>query len=211
MTVMTPISQIDLNPGSTIAIRGINWQAFEEILEELGENRNTRIAYSQGTLEIMSPLPRHERAIVIIADLVKTLLRVQKRPWESLRSTTFKREGMAGIEPDDCFYIQNYRAVIGKDRINLAIDPPPDLAIESDVTSKTELDAYIAIQVPELWVYGNSKLVINLLRNGEYIESSISPTFPDLPILEIVPSVIERAWQIGTSQALLEFEQGLSQ
>jgi len=119
MTVTTPISQIDLNPGSTIAIWGISWQEFEEILEELGENRNTHIAYGQGTLEIMSPLPRHQWAIGIIADLVKTILRVQSRSWESLRSTTFKRHGVAGIEPDDCFYIQNYRAVIGKDRIDL--------------------------------------------------------------------------------------------
>ncbi len=207
---MTPISQIDLNPGSTIAIRDVNWQEFEEILHELGENRNTRIAYSQGMLEIMSPLPRHERAIVIMVDLVKTVLRVQKRPWESLRSTAFKRKGIAGIEPDDCFYIQNYRSAIGKDRLDLAIDPPPDLAIESDVTSKTETEAYIAIKVPELWVYGNGNLMINLLQNSEYVEVPVSPAFPDLGMTEIIPRVMGRAWEIGTSQALLEFEEWLN-
>lgn len=74
MTVLTPISQIILTPGSAIAIQDISWPAFEAILEELGENRNTRIAYHQGTLEIVSPLPRYERAIVVISDLVKTLL-----------------------------------------------------------------------------------------------------------------------------------------
>ena len=44
-------------------------------------------------------------------------------------------------------------AILGKDRIDLAVDPPPDLAIESDFTSKTRIDAYLAIRVPELWVY----------------------------------------------------------
>jgi len=47
-----------------------------------------------------------------------------------------------GIEPDECFYIQNHCAMIGKDRLNLAIDPPPDLAIEVDVTSQTQVEAY---------------------------------------------------------------------
>lgn len=210
MPVTTPIRQIQLKPGSVVIIPHINWQEFEQILEELGEKRSTRIAYSKETLEIMSPLPQHERAIVVISDLVKTLLRKQQRPWESLRSTTFKRQGIAGIEPDDCFYIQNYRAIIGKDKIDLAIDPPPDLAIESDLTSKTETDAYTAIKVPELWIYGAGKFVINLLQNDEYVESIASPTFPDLPITDIIPRMVERAREIGTSQALWEFEEWLN-
>jgi hypothetical protein len=53
----------------------------------------------------------------------------------------------AGLEPDDCFYLANYQAVIGKDRIDLSVDPPPDLAIESDYTSKTKVDAYMVSQV----------------------------------------------------------------
>lgn len=206
MPVTTPIHQIQIEPGSVVIIPNINWQEFEQILEELGEKRSTRLAYSKGTLEIISPLPQHERAIVVISDLVKTLLRKQKRPWESLRSTTFKRQGIAGIEPDDCFYIQNYRAVIGKDRLDLTSDPPPDLAIESDLTSKTETDAYTAIKVPELWVYGAGKLVINLLQNDEYVESIVSPTFPDLPITDIIPRMVDRAKEVGIFQTLLEFE-----
>lgn len=116
----------------------------------------------------------------------------------------------AGKEPDECFYIQNYRSVLGKNRIDLSIDPPPDLAIEIDVTSKTEIEAYLALKVPELWVYANGKLTINVLQTDDYVEVSTSPTFPGLPITEIVPQVIQRAKQIGTSQALLEFEDWLA-
>jgi Uma2 family endonuclease len=209
--VVKPVSQLELAPGSIATLKDVTWQEFEEILAELGERRNSRIAYSAGKLEIMVPLPEHERAKIVIADLVKAILRSQRRNWEPLGSTTFKREETAGIEPDECFYIQNQQAVIGKDRIDLTVDPPPDLAIESDVTSKTRTQAYLAIKVPEIWIYVSGKLKINLLQGDRYIEFETSPTFPNLAIREIIPKAIERAKQIGTSQALLEFEDWLSQ
>jgi Uma2 family endonuclease len=212
--VVKPISQFELAPGSLATLRDITWQEFEEILEELSETRRVRIAYSQGTFEMMAPSPEHERAIVIIADVVKVMLRVQRRPWESLRSSTFKRLNLAGVEPDDCFYIQHQHAVIGKNRLDLTVDPPPDLAIESDVTSQTRTDAYLAIAVPELWIYDSSKgagnLTINLLQGDRYVESETSLTFPTIPVTDLIPHVIDRAKQIGTSQALLEFEDWLN-
>ncbi|MEA5470944.1 Uma2 family endonuclease, partial [Spirulina sp. 06S082] len=111
MTVLTPIHKIYLHSGSNITIPDLSWQEFEDILEELGEKRNVRLAYSQNCLKIMSPSPEHERAKIVISDLVKIILRVQRRAWEALGSTTFKKKTMqAGIEPDECFYIQNYRA-----------------------------------------------------------------------------------------------------
>jgi Uma2 family endonuclease len=211
--VKIPIKTIDLAPGSHLFIPEVTWQQYEELLAELGENRRIpRISYYDGTLEIMSPLPRHERWKRLIAGLVEMILKAQKRDWEPLGSTTFKRKSMAaGLEPDDCFYIQNYQAVIGKDRIDLEVDPPPDLAIEADLTSPTQRDAYEALGVPELWIYGLDNLKIYVLRNGKYEESAISPTFPDLPMPEIVSRVIEQAQAIGYSQALLEFEMWLSQ
>ena len=209
--IARPVSQIELAPGSVVTMRDVTWQEFEAILNEFDESRSTRIAYSQGTLEIMAPLPKHERAIVIIVDLVKTLLRIQRRPWESLRSTTFKREGVAGVEPDDCFYIENYQAVIGKDRIDLTTDPPPDLAIESDLTSKTRTASYLALKVPELWIYASDRLKIYLLDEERYVESPSSRIFPDIEITQIIPHFVERANVIGTSAVLLEFEDSLTQ
>ena len=88
-------------------LEDISWQEFEAILNELGEHRSSRVVYRQGTLEIMVPLPQHERAKVIIGDLVKILLNELDLNWESFGSTTFKHEEMtAGVEPDDCFYIE---------------------------------------------------------------------------------------------------------
>lgn len=199
---------LKLEPGQKVTLHPASWQEFEEILAQLGERRSSRIAYANGIIEIMVPLPEHERSKVLMADLVKILLKVQKRRWEPLGSTTFKREGMAaGIEPDDCFYIQNYQAVIGKNRIDLSVDPPPDLALEIDVTSKTELDAYAALGVPEVWIYEDDKLKINVLREGKYAESEMSLIFPDLAVVDIIPQFMRRATEIGVSQTLEEFEQ----
>jgi Uma2 family endonuclease len=208
--VTKPLSKIELNPGSKIKIYDVNWQEFEGLLEEFGERRDVRMAYHQGTLEIMAPLPEHERSTVVISDLVKVILRVQKQPWESLRSTTLKRKTMAvGVEPDDCFYIKNYRAVIGKNRLDLDVDPPPDLAIETDVTSLREIIAYEALKVPEVWIYAQDVLTINIFQGSKYIESQTSLVFPDLPIVELILETIIRAKKIGISQALEEFESRL--
>jgi Uma2 family endonuclease len=207
MTVLTPIHKIQLQTGSSIIIPDLNWQEFEEIIEELAQKRNIRLAYSHNCLEIMAPSPEHERVKILLADLVKIMLRFQKKSWEALGSTTFKKKTMqAGIEPDDCFYIQHYQAVIGKDRIDLDRDPPPDLAIESDVTSLTEITAYVALAIPELWVYVKDKLNIYLLENGEYQESSISLNFPEIMVRQVIPQVLERAKIVGSTQALQEFE-----
>ncbi|MCC3411488.1 MULTISPECIES: Uma2 family endonuclease [unclassified Microcoleus] len=207
--VLKPISQIQLTPGSVVTIPNITWLEFESILEELGEKRSARVAYSKETLEIMVPLPEHERPTDLISDIVKILLKSAGRRYEPFGSTTFKREGAAGIEPDACFYILNYQRMISRRRL-LPDDPPPDLAIETDVASKTTLDAYLAIEVPEVWVYDSGRLRIYLLQEGEYVESDISPNFPGIAIAKLIPSTVERALQVGSCQALEEFESAIA-
>lgn len=204
MSVTVPIKTIALTPGSHITIPNLSWQDFEQILIDLGEKRSSRVTYFQGTLEIMSPLALHERPHRIIADILKTILDIQGRNWEDFGSTTLKRPEIAGIEPDTCFYIQNADRMKGCTNLDLKQYPPPDLAIEADVTSKTTLDAYEAMGVPELWIYRNQQLKIYLLSDRGYTETSISPTFPDLPIIELIPQLVQKAIDEGTSKMLRE-------
>jgi Uma2 family endonuclease len=201
----TTISQMHLAPGSVVTIPNVSWQEFETILQELGQKRTSRVAYYQGTLEIMVPLPEHEIPRDFISDIVKTLLRAKGIRYQPFGSTTFKNQGAAGVEPDDCFYIQNYQTMIGRRRLE-PNDPPPDLAIESDVTSRTTIDAYEAVGVPEVWIYDSGKLIIYLLQGKKYIKSETSPTFPGIPITQVIPQLVERSWQVGSLQALEEFE-----
>jgi len=207
--IVKPVSQMQLAAGSLATIPGVSWAEFEAILEELGESRSARVAYSQGILEIMVPLPEHEKPKELTSDLVKAMLRKLGQRYEPFGSTTFKRDGAAGVEPDACFYIKNYAQMIGRRRLQPG-DPPPDLAIEMDVTSKTTLAAYAAIGVPELWIYDSGKLSINLFENGSYRLSETSRIFPDIPVKQWVVAAIAQSWRVGSVQALEEFEAKLA-
>lgn len=137
------LQQILVPPGQQLTMTYVSWLMYEQVLEEYGEERGSRINYSQGVLEIMVPLPEHEDDKTIIADLIKILLEEFDREFRSLGSTTFKSENMKqGIEADECFYIENEAAIRGKKHLDLKIDPPPDLALEIDITSRTRLDNY---------------------------------------------------------------------
>jgi len=210
MTVTIPIKSIDLRNGSAVAIHSLSWRDYEDILNELGEDRHTRIAYYQGTLEIISPLSRHERPHRIAGDIVKAILDAQGRDWEDFGSTTFYRRGRAGVEPDTCFYVTNAALVRGcQERIDVDIYPPPDLAIESDVTSKTLLSAYEAIAVPEIWVYRDDSLKIFLWKDGQYVDSESSLLFPELEIKTLIPQLVQQGMAIGASSMLREFRKSL--
>ena len=203
--VTLQLRQLDVPPGHRVLFRDVSWQEFESILVELGEHRAARLAYSKGTLEIRMPLPEHEVDKEIIGDMVKILLEGLQIDCDCFGSTTFKRQDMAqGVEPDQSFYIQNYSRMIGRRRIDLTVDPPPDLAIEVDVTSKTQLDAYEALGVPELWRYQEGRLQISVLRDGKYV-SERSSTFPDLPIVEVFSQFIQQSLTEGRSSALRAF------
>ncbi|HAA33211.1 MAG TPA: hypothetical protein DCE56_42680 [Cyanobacteria bacterium UBA8553] len=206
MSVTIPIRAIELTPGSMISIHNVSWQDFEQILTELGEKRSTRVAYYRGTLEIMSPLALHERPHRIIAHIVKAILDAQERDWDDFGSTTLKQPPIAGVEPDTCFYIQNAERVRGCINMDLQAYPPPDLAIESDVTSKTTLDAYEALRVPEVWIYSKQRLTIHILEVNSYVESPNSLVFPDLPITQLIPPLVHKAINEGTSKMLREFK-----
>ena len=204
--VQLALGQLSVPPGQRVILTNVSWREFEAILAELGDHRAARLAYDRGTLEIMMPLPEHEDNKEIIGDLVKALLEELDIEFRSLGSTTFKNREMAqGVEPDQCFYIQNEAAIRGKKRIDLTIDPPPDLGFEVDVTSRTHPSIYQALGVAELWRFNQGKLQINVLRNGEYVETVDSLNFPGLPLVEAIPRFLEQSKTAGRNATLKAF------
>jgi Uma2 family endonuclease len=128
-----------------------------------------------------------------------------------LTLSPLKRLREAGAEPDACFYIANWQAALGKDRIDLsATDPSPDLAIEVDITSLTDLEIYQILAIPEVWIYRQGQLSLYVLTANGYEDSTTSPTFPTVDVKNLLPEYVERAWSAGSSVALREFEQALS-
>lgn len=201
--VTLQLRQLDVLPGQILRIQDVSWEEFERILAELGDQRSSRIAYSQGALEIRMPTPEHEVDKELIGDFVKLLLDELELDCECFGSTTFKRQEMAsGLEPDQCFYIANHAQMRGKRRIDLMVDPPPDLAIEIDVTSKTQIEAYAALGVGELWCYETGELKIYGLEAGVYVGRSDSRVFPQVPVVALVMALLAQSAEMGRSPAL---------
>ncbi|MEM8674141.1 MAG: Uma2 family endonuclease [Cyanobacteria bacterium P01_G01_bin.67] len=197
------LEKIVVKPGQQLLLQDMSWSDFEQILADLGEHRGSRISYSDGELEIMVPLPEHEKHKEIIGEIVRILLDKLEIDFEALASTTFKNQQMnQAVEADACFYIENHQAVIGKDRLDLTIDPPPDLAIEIDITNRTHFNNYLLLGVPELWRYTRTSFKIYLLQGDRYLESKTSPNFPNIPIVELVECYTKQAQIEGRSKAI---------
>ncbi|NEO99019.1 MAG: Uma2 family endonuclease [Symploca sp. SIO2E9] len=207
--MLVNLKQIFIPPGNILQLKDVNWQLFESILEELGESRVTRLTYNKGLLEIMNPLPEHEDDKEIIGDLVKIILEALNLEYRSLGSTTFKKEQESGIEPAQCFYIQNEAKVRGKKRLNLMVDPPPDLVIEIDITSRTQLNVYETLKVPEIWRYNGEYLQISILQEDKYIDSQTSLIFPNLLLTNVIPEYVERCQVMGRLATLKSFKNWL--
>jgi Uma2 family endonuclease len=128
-------------------------------------------------LEMMTPSTDHERVNRRLHSLVETILRAWKLKADNVGSNTFKRKDLEkGFEPDTCFYIQNVASVLGKERIDLRSDPPPDLVIEVEVTNAVinKLALYAAVGVPEVWRWDGSSVHFLVLQKGEYAVSTES-------------------------------------
>jgi Uma2 family endonuclease len=204
--MLLELRKLNIPPGDRVLLTDISWQEYEQILEGIEEHRSAKLSYSNGILEIITPLFIHENATALIGDFVKILLDELKIDYESSGSTTFKNRQMnQGLEPDESFYIKNCLAIRGKERIDLTIDPPPDLAIEIDITSRTQLDNYRLLGVPELWRYNGKRLQINILENDQYIESQVSSIFPNFDLKSKIPQLLEQSKQIGSAKILKEF------
>jgi Uma2 family endonuclease len=205
--MLLQLRQLSVPPGQHIILNDISWAEFERILLELGEHRSTKIAYQHGILELMTPLPEHETGKVIIGDFIKALLEELDLEFCSLGSTTFQHPLLdQGIEPDDCFYIKNESLIRGKLRLDLTTDPPPDLVLEIDITSRTHPDIYAALGVPELWRFDRGgQLQINSLEAGKYLQVDFSPTFPNLDLVTILPDYLVQSRRQGRNQIMKEF------
>lgn len=212
MVLTVSPEHIELPPGSEVTLRYQTWADYETLLESRRDAAAIKIRFNAHTqnISLMAPLAGHGRRVDILVDLIKALLRHQGRDWDSSHPVTLKRLQEAGAEPDACFYIQNWQAILGKEKIDLSVDPPPDLAIEIDLTSLTDLDVYRTLAVPEVWIYRQKNLIIYVLTPEGYDDCLTSPTFPDVDVKNLLPQYVEQAWVAGSSVALREFEQFLN-
>jgi Uma2 family endonuclease len=180
-TVLTP-------PEQRVLLHNVSWETYERLLADLQDSSAPRLTYDRGTLEIMSPSSEHERYNRALAQVVEELAVEADIDMDSLGSTTFRREEIErGFEPDSCFYIQHAARVRGKKRIDLTVDPPPDLVIEVDITSPSldKFPIFAQVGVPEVWRFDGNKLTILGLAEGAYRERDTSIAFPAVTAADI--------------------------
>jgi Uma2 family endonuclease len=164
-----------------LILHGVSWATYQRLLDDFKDSHAAHFAYDRGVLEIMVLSSKHERPNRTLALLVEVLAEELNMDVQRLGSTTFTREDLdKGFEPDSCFYIQNEARVRGKDEIDLAVDPPPDLVIEIDITSPSlnKLPIYARIGVPEVWRYNGRQVQMFALATGEYVHIEQSTAFP---------------------------------
>ncbi len=168
-------------PEQRVILHNASWETYERLLSEHDEDSGKHFAFDQGTLEIMVLSAEHENYSDILALLVNTVADEMEIDVNSFGSTTFQREDLLrGFEPDACFYIHNEARVRGKKRLDLRVDPPPDLVIEVDITSPSlnKFPIFAALGVPEVWRYDGERVSIFCLRAGGYTEQAASTMLP---------------------------------
>lgn len=193
-----------------VVFRDLQWQAYQQILQALGNRRSARIHYDQGTLEIVMPLEEHEFYSELIGRFIYFLVSHLGQRIKSMGSTTLEREDLnRGAEPDKAYYIQNQSQVSGR-TVDLAVDPPPDLVVEIDITHTDidKLSLYAAMGVAEFWRYNGELWRIYQNQGDCFQEVETSPTFPFVPKSKLYEFLQQaKDDEIGAEIALREWLQ----
>jgi Uma2 family endonuclease len=181
---MTVELETELKSDAThVVIDGVSWETYELLLRDFEvSGQRKRVTYNEGRMVIVSPLFKHERWKKLLGKIVDVITDERDIPIVSGGSTTWRRKPKRkGLEPDECFYIQNEAAMTGRLEVDLKRDPPPDLAIEVDLRPYliNKLEVYAGLGIPEVWCFDGLELEIFALQeNGTYLKVDRSIALP---------------------------------
>jgi Uma2 family endonuclease len=201
MFAIVSLDRLELPPGSVVKLP-CTWEEYDSLEQRRGDRSIPRMKYRNGEILLMVPLPEHGKDAHVMSDIVKTLLDRQQIDYDAFTPVTMKLPERGGIEPDYCFYIENWQAVQGKRRIDWEIDPPPDLVIEVDVTSYSDVNDYLIYKIPEVWLLRGSRLQIYRLVAEEYVLARESQYFSGMNLPTIAADCLRIAYEQNTSAAI---------
>jgi Uma2 family endonuclease len=189
----TPVPTTSTTPNSIqgenrVVIRGVGWDGYQTLLKLVG-NQPVRLTYDRGDVELTLPIHKHERKRSRFGRIVRILADELNVPVMPMGSATWDRKDLEkALEADESFYLGDLQRIRDPDDVDLEIDPPPDLAVEIEITCSAlnRLGIYGALRVPEIWRFNGRDLKV-LLRedDGSYRQSARSTAFPDVPMAEI--------------------------
>ena len=171
-----------------VVFHNVRWETYRTLLADEGISR-ARMAFDQGTLEIMSPSHKHENINNLIGRMIETLTMELDIELHSAGSTTLLRADLeSGVEPDTCYYLSNSYQIRESDEILLPDNPPPDLAIEVDISrsSLVRRRIYAKLGILETWRFAGDRLEMYRLNDeGEYSQIERSMLLPQLGVSDL--------------------------
>jgi Uma2 family endonuclease len=176
----------------SIVFHDVGWRFYKAVLREL-DGQPSRSSYDRGTLEVMTLSIEHERLKMMIGEMIGILATLFQLDIARGGSATLKRFAKKkGLEADLCYWFRNAAAVRSKTRIDLRVDPPPDLVVEIDVThaAVNRTNIYRSLNVPELWVLKRKTgLTAHRLRDRKWERIEHSLSLPFLRVADLNPFV----------------------
>jgi Uma2 family endonuclease len=166
-----------------VVLRRVSWDTYERLLADDEGRRVPLMTYDRGVLELVTPSRRHELDSETITRIVDIVAAELGTPIQSTGATTYRlKELERGFEADASFYVQHEAQVRDRDELDLSIDPPPDLVVETEVSHSAlgKLDLFAAMRIPEVWRWDSRRVSIFVLDQGRYRESQTSLALPVL-------------------------------
>jgi Uma2 family endonuclease len=199
-----PASAVEM----AVVLTDIGWDGFETFVDLMGDRRFPRVLYGNRSLTLVSPSLLHEHGSDRLDTVVRAVTYELDLPCQPTGSTLLRRRDLArGIMGDRTYYLTNEARVRARlrnqEELDLNLDPPPDLAIEVEITHPAAgaVETWRLLGVPEVWVYYGLRQGLSILHldeHGRYVEATASRAFPFLKAGEIQDWVARPATDLET-------------
>jgi len=166
----------DSLPTQRMVVPG-TWEQFELLRQGFEQSKRVRLAYYEGTIEIIMPGQVHELLKTIIGMIIESYLIDRALEFLPTGSMTQKVEEVAAAEADESYVVGEFK-----------------LSIEVTVASgdDSKLQIYKALGVHEVWFWEDGVLEIYHLIDGEYdrVQSSQIPELSGIDMAVLAKCVL---------------------
>lgn len=181
------------DPLAVFVFEDVTWEYYTQTLEALDRSgQHGRVTYDRGRMEIMTVGRKHEIIKMAISRLLEVYACEMRIGIEGVGNVTCRRAGMdQGLDPDECYYVTSvYKGT--PDVLDLDNNPPPDLAVEVELSNKLGERAaiYAQLGVPELWRFDGLAVIVMERAGDEYRPVEKSRFFPAIDMKEFSQFVI---------------------
>lgn len=189
----------------------IRWETYVDLAEQR-RGSVPRMTYDNGVLELMNPRRQHENIGCLLGRILETYTEEKGIEIQSVASTTFKRKDLSkGFEADESYYIAHAELIRPKEEVDLAVDPPPDLVIDVEITRSAieKLELFHAMGIPEVWRHDGESLFMYRRGESQYESINESAGAPGLTH-SMISAVIGQRFECGENRLIRQFRASLS-